>query len=74
MRIIAKDQGTGEIIEFLAEEDVSDGFLNFFYHDPKGNFLRSTARPYKKLPRNSVMPNMSFMIGDRLILIVEIIE
>jgi hypothetical protein len=74
MKIIAKDQDTGEIIEFIAEEDVSEGFLNFFYHDPEGNFLRSTTRPYKKLPRNSVMPNMSFIIDDRTILIIEIIE
>ncbi len=74
MKIIAKVQDTDEMIELNAEEDVTSGTLNFFYHDQEGNFLRSTIRPYKKLPRKSVVPNMSFTLGDRTIVIIEIIE
>ncbi|MFH7767763.1 hypothetical protein [Acinetobacter sp. BSP-28] len=74
MKIIVQDQYTGELIEFIAEEDVTSGFLNFFYHDNEGNFLRSTTRPYKKLPRKSVVPNMTFTLGDRIVVIIKIIE
>jgi len=63
MKIIAKDQNTGEMIELKAEEDVTFGTLSFFYHDQEGNFLRSIIRPYKKLPRKSVVPPYDVHLG-----------
>ena len=73
MKIIAKDRNTGERIELDAEEDTSMGTLHYFYRDQEGNYLRSSKRPYDKMPRHSVMPNMHFALGQRLILIIEII-
>ena len=53
MKIIAKDRNTGEMIELNAEEDTSMGTLNYFYCDQEGNYLRSSKRPYDKMPRHS---------------------
>lgn len=74
MKIIARDRNTGELIQLDAEEDTSMGTLNYFYRDQEGNYLRSSKHPYGKMPRHSVMPNMRFALGQRLILIIEIIE
>ncbi|OAL79186.1 hypothetical protein E0H80_07815 [Acinetobacter sp. ANC 4779] len=74
MKIIARDRNTGEMIELDAEEDTSMGILNYFYRDREGNYLCSAKHPYDKMPRHSVMPNMRLALGQRFILIIEIIE